>query len=293
MDFLRVLTESWPLLLTGLRMTVLISLASIAIGMVLGFFSCLMGLSRHLVPRLISKVYVWVVRGTPMLVQAFIVYFGLPQLVQLAVPGFRISAFLAGLITLSLNAGAYLSEIFRGGFLAVDSGQVEAARSLGLSSARTTWRIVIPQALRVATPSMVNQFIITIKDTSILSVIGLAELVNRARVYVGASYQFFATWVLVAAYYLVVISILMVVSRWVERRLAYDRDDAPGPGRRAQQPLVDPPGSRPFDAPGAAGGVRRPGSAPIRQEGAAPTCRGLGHEGDDTALAPTRQEGAA
>ena len=267
MDFVRALRESWPLLLTGLRLTVLISLASIAIGLVLGFASCLMGLSRHLVPRLISKVYVWVIRGTPMLVQAFIVYFGLPQLVQLAVPGFRISAFIAGLITLSLNAGAYLSEIFRGGFLAVEPGQVEAARSLGLSSARTTWRIVIPQALRVATPSMVNQFIITIKDTSILSVIGLAEQVNRAKVYVGASYQFFATYVLVAACYLVVISILVVISRWVERRLAYDRDDTPSTGWQTKQPLVDPPGSRPFDAPRSWEGVARLRFAPTRQEG--------------------------
>jgi ABC-type amino acid transport system permease subunit len=158
-----------------------------------------------------------------MIVQVFFIYFGLPQLLSSFIPGFRITALTASVITLSLNAGAYLSEIFRGGISAVDGGQVEAARSLGLSSPRTMFRIILPQAIRVASPSMINQFIITIKDSSILSVIGLAELVNKAKVYVGASYQFFATYILLGAYYLAFISILMVISRYVEKRFNYER----------------------------------------------------------------------
>ena len=158
-----------------------------------------------------------------MIVQAFIVYFGAPQVVQQFVPSFRIDPFLAGVITLSLNAGAYLSEIFRGGIQAVNKGQVEAARSLGLGSVRTLVKIVLPQAFKVALPSMVNQFIITIKDTSILSVIGLADIVNRAKVYVGKSYQFFATYIFVALYYLIIISILMIVSKYLEKRVNYER----------------------------------------------------------------------
>lgn len=101
-------------------------------------------------------------------------------------------------------------------------GQVEAARSLGLSHWRTMTKIVLPQAFKITLPSLVNQFIITIKDTSILSVIGLADIVNRAKVYVGKSYQFFATYILVAVYYLVVISILMLVSKYLEKKVNYE-----------------------------------------------------------------------
>ena len=171
-------------------------------------------------------VFIWIIRGTPMLVQAFIVYFGFPQLIQISIdPDFTLSAFSAGMITLSLNAGAYLAEIFRGGISAVDIGQTEAARSLGLSSSRTMLKVVLPQAIKIAIPSMVNQFIITIKDTSILSVISLADIMNRARVYVGSTYQFFSTYTLVALYYLVIISVLMVISKYVEKKLKYEGKD--------------------------------------------------------------------
>lgn len=115
------------------------------------------------------------------------------------------------------------AEIFRGGIQAVPKGQTEAARSLGLSSAKTMLRVVLPQAFKIAIPSLVNQFIITVKDTSILSVIGLAEVVNRAKQYVGSTFSFFATYVYVGALYLVVISLLMVLSRRIEKRMSYDR----------------------------------------------------------------------
>jgi len=107
----------------------------------------------------------------------------------------------------------------------VDIGQTEAARSLGLSSSRTMLKVVLPQAIKIAIPSMVNQFIITIKDTSILSVISLADIMNRARVYVGSTYQFFSTYTLVALYYLVIISVLMVISKYVEKKLKYEGKD--------------------------------------------------------------------
>lgn len=182
-----------------------------------------MGMSKNPVLKGLSAVYVWIIRGTPMLVQAFIIYFGMPQVVQVFNPSFRIEAFTAGVITLSLNAGAYLSEIFRSGISAVPKGQVEAARSLGMGKAKTMIKVVLPQAVKIAIPSMVNQFIITVKDTSILSVIGLADVVNKAKVYVGKSYQFFATYIMVAVYYLVVISILMVISKHLEKKLNYER----------------------------------------------------------------------
>lgn len=222
MNFSRTLEQATPLLIEGIITTILISLLSIFIGIVIGFFACIMGMAKNKVLKSISAVYVWIIRGTPMIVQAFIVYFGMPQVMQMMIPGFRIEAFTAGVITLSLNAGAYLSEIFRGGISAVPNGQVEAARSLGLSKSRTMMKVVLPQAIKVAIPSMVNQFIITVKDTSILSVIGLADVVNKAKVYVGKSYAFFETYILVAVYYLIVISLLMVISRYLEKKFNYE-----------------------------------------------------------------------
>lgn len=242
MNFNRVFDEATALLLQGLKMTVLVSLLSLAIGLVIGFLTCLLCtystkryaecrnlwekllLTVCLIPKAIGNVYIWVIRGTPMMIQAFIIYFGMPQVIQsLISPGFRLSATTAGLITLSLNAGAYISEIFRGGIQAVNKGQIEAARSLGMGKIRTMYRVVFPQAFKIAIPSLVNQFAITVKDTSILSVIGLAELTNKAKVYVGKSYEFFATYLVVAAYYLVFISLLMLLSKYVEKKLNYDK----------------------------------------------------------------------
>lgn len=210
-------------MMEGLKVTIGISLLAIVIGLFIGLLACFMGRSENIVLRAIAAVYVWCIRGTPMIVQAFLVFFAFPQVIRLADPTFTIDAFSAGLITLSLNAGAYMSEIFRGGISAVSKGQIEAARSLGISKPRTMVKIVLPQAFKFSIPSLVNQFIITIKDSSILSVIGLADIVNQAKVYVGATYDFFPTYITVAAYYLVVISILMVVSKIIEKKLNYDK----------------------------------------------------------------------
>lgn len=223
MDFSVVIKEAWPMLLEGLRLTIMISVLSLLAGMLIGLVSCLMGLSKILPLKAISAVYVWVIRGTPMIVQAFIVYYGIPIVVQQFNPDFIISEFAAGMITLSLNAGAYLSEIFRSGIQAVDSGQIEASRSLGLPAGKTMLLVVLPQAFKITIPSIVNQFIITIKDTSILSVISLAELCNKAKQYSASTYRFFETYILVGVCYLVIISILMVLSKFVEKKISYDR----------------------------------------------------------------------
>lgn len=223
MDFALVFEQAWPMLLEGMKVTLTISLVSIAIGMVIGLFSCLMGLSKLKILRGISAVYVWIIRGTPMIVQAFIVYYGVPIIVQEFNPDFVISEFLAGVITLSLNAGAYLSEIFRSGIQAVDVGQVEASRSLGIGAGKTMMKIVLPQAFKITLPSIVNQFIITIKDTSILSVISLAELCNQAKQYSASTYRFFEIYILIGLCYLAIISALMILSKFVEKKVSYDR----------------------------------------------------------------------
>lgn len=222
MDFSRVFNEAMPLLLDGLKLTALVSLASIAIGMILGLFICLMKMSKNVVLRGIAGVYIWIIRGTPMLVQALIIFLGVPQLIQVAIPSFRFDAVTAGIITLSLNAGAYLAEIYRGGIMAVPRGQSEAARSLGLSKSKTMRKVILPQALKFSVPSLVNQFIITIKDTSILTVIGMAEVVNKAQQYVGSTFVYFETYSIVALMYLAIISLLMVLSNHIEKKLKYE-----------------------------------------------------------------------
>lgn len=221
-SFAATLTRAWPFLTAGFQVTIEIWAISIVIGIVVGLISCLMKLSRWKLLNFIANFYIWLIRGTPMMVQALVVYFGMPQVIL----GFHPTPFIAGIITLSLNAGAYLSEIFRSGIQAVPKGQTEAARSLGLSSGRTTLKIVLPQAVKIAIPPMVNQFIITLKDTSILTVIGLAEVVNKATQYVNARYDFFATYVWVGVFFLAFTSLLMILAHYLEKRLSYDRKNS-------------------------------------------------------------------
>lgn len=221
MNILRVLNEATPLLLKGIGVTVEAMLISTVIALFLGLISCLMQISRSRILKAVSGFYVWLFRGTPMIVQAFFIYFSIPQLIQWMGVDFRLSPFSASLITLSLNAGAYLSEIFRGGVQAIDPGQMEAALSLGLTRHRAMIKIILPQAIYISIPAMVNQFIITLKDTSILSVISLSDIVYQAKIYVGRTMESFATWTVVGIFYLVVITILTRFSKYAERKIKY------------------------------------------------------------------------
>lgn len=207
--------ESLPLLLKGLGLTLELSLISLVIAMIIGLISCLFGLSKSKILRAISKVYVAIIRGTPLLVQAFFIYFGVTQAF-----GFKMTAFAAGVISMSLNAGGYLSEIFRGGIQAVDEGQMEAARSLGLSKAKAMIKVVLPQAVRICIPSVVNQCCITIKDTSIICVIGLAELTWAGKQIIARTYQSFAVWIMVGILYFIVIYILTIIARKLEKKVS-------------------------------------------------------------------------
>lgn len=214
-----VFIEIYPLLLRGLLVTLKLTVVSLIIAFIIGLLSCVFGLSKSKILRAISKFYIWLIRGTPILVQCYFFYFGMPQLVQNFIPDFRISAFVGGIITLSLNAGAYMSEIFRGGIQAVDKGQMEAARSLGMPKSRAMIKVILPQAIKISIPSLVNQFIISLKDTSIISVIALGEIVYEARIYIGRTMQPLNTWTIVALFYLVIITILSEISKHIERRL--------------------------------------------------------------------------
>ncbi|MGB3371288.1 MAG: amino acid ABC transporter substrate-binding protein/permease [Rhodococcus sp. (in: high G+C Gram-positive bacteria)] len=209
-----LIASSWQLLLKGLWLTIVLTVISIAIALVLGAIFGLFRVSTNIVLRGIGTTYVDIFRGTPLLVQAFFIYFGVP-----AALGFQMSAFTAGIITLSLNAGAYMAEIVRGGILAVDKGQMEASRSLGISYLKSMRRVVMPQAIRTMIPSYINQFVITLKDTSLLSVIGLAELTQTGRLIIARNFESFNMWLIIGVMYFIIIMALTKLSNRLEKRI--------------------------------------------------------------------------
>ena len=219
-DLVQTFNEAWPLLANGLQMTAFVTVISLFLALFVGIFACLMNMSKIAPLRGIAKFYIWIIRGTPMLVQGFYVYFAMPQLIQLVTgTNFRIDVVTATVFTMTLNAGAYMSEIFRGSIQSVDKGQMEAARSLGVGYAPSMTKIIIPQAIRICLPSLVNQVIITLKDSTIMYAIGLPEIMNQAKVYVGRTFNSFSTYTLVALIFLVVTSLLMVASSALEKRI--------------------------------------------------------------------------
>lgn len=217
MGFFELFGQSLNLFMQGMRITLELAAVALAAAMVIGIVASLMGMSRNPVLQTINSAFVAIIRGTPLLVQAYFIYFGVTGVLNV-----RMSAFTAGVIALSLNAGGYMSEIFRGGIQAVDPGQREAARSLGLSSSQTTWRIIIPQAIRICIPSVVNQWCITIKDTSIISVLGLAELTKMGQQVIARTFRSFEIWIMVGILYFIVIYLLTVLARFVERKVSLD-----------------------------------------------------------------------
>lgn len=213
-SFLGLIKSTFPLLMEGLKLTIILTVVSIAIALALGTLFGLMRVSRSIWLRAIGTTYVDIFRGTPLLVQAFFIYFGIP-----AALGFQMSAMTAGIITLSLNAGAYMTEIVRGGIQAVDKGQMEASRSLGIGYLPTMRKVILPQAIRTMIPSYINQFVITLKDTSILSVIGIAELTQTGRIIIARNFQSFNMWLIIGIIYFIVIMALTKLSDRLEKRI--------------------------------------------------------------------------
>jgi polar amino acid transport system permease protein/polar amino acid transport system substrate-binding protein len=208
------------MLIKALGQTILLCLLSLVFAMVIGMVFGLMNVSHTRALNLIGTVYVDAVRGVPLIVLAYFIYFGVPAGIQgLGFADFRLNALQAGTIALSMNCGAYMAEIFRAGIQSVDRGQMEAGRSLGLSYGAAMWLVVIPQAIRTMIPSIINQFIITLKDTSILSVIGFPELTNVGKTIMGNTFKNLQTWAIIAVLYMVVIITLSKVSKKFERRI--------------------------------------------------------------------------
>ena len=208
------------MLLKGMGQTLLMTLLTLVIATIIGMIFGLMNVGHNRVLNLIGTVYVDAIRGVPLIVLAYFVFFGIPAGMQgMGMRGFRLSSLQAGTIALSLNCGAYMAEIIRAGIESVARGQMEASRSLGLSYGSSMALVVVPQAVRTMIPSIINQFIITLKDTSILSVIGFPELVNTAKNVVANTMSAFQVWTIVAVMYLVVITLLSRLAKKVERRL--------------------------------------------------------------------------
>ena len=220
----KIISTYGPLLLTAMGQTLLLALYGLFFGCILGVIFGLASVVNNKVSRAISKVYVNLIRGVPLIVLAFFVFYGVPYGIKsMFGVKFVLSALQAGTICLALNCGAYMSEIIRAGIQSIDPGQMEAARSLGLSYWRSMFRVVLPQAIKNMIPSIVNQFIITLKDTSILSVIGFPELVNKAQNVISIIFKSFEVWAIVAVMYLVVILALQQVANALERRLSRGR----------------------------------------------------------------------
>ncbi|MEU1879954.1 amino acid ABC transporter permease [Streptosporangium sp. NPDC020072] len=208
-----LLSLPMPGLLSGVAVTLLLGVVSFVFGLVLGGLVMLARLSRRRPLRVAAIVYVSVFRGTPPLVQLMLVYFGLPRL------GVRLPPVPSAILTFSLYAGAYLSENLRGGVLAVDGGQWDAAGSMGMSHGLALRRVVLPQALRVATPAIGGRFISLVKDTSLASVITVVELTRVAETAGSSSFRYVEAFTVAGAVYWLINTVLFAGQGALERRL--------------------------------------------------------------------------
>lgn len=198
----------------GLWMTVKLSIVGIIFAMLFGLVLGIMGIAEHKFWHGIANVIIYIFRGIPMMVLGFFIYIGMPTVI-----GHKIPLFTAGVLTLMLDEGAYIGAIVRGGFESVDVGQWEAARSLGLPYYKALWKVVAPQGFKLMIPSLVNQFIITLKDTSILSAIGVMELTQTGNTLIAQNFQGFKMWLIIAVMYLVIITVLTWISNYVHKKM--------------------------------------------------------------------------
>lgn len=209
--------SSLPLLIMGAGITIEITIIAVGIGFFLGLITSMCRLSKVKILEIIAVCYINIIRGTPMLVQIFLIYFALPAII-----GVRINPFVAAVAACSINSGAYVSEIFRAGIQSVDKGQMEAGRSLGLSWMQTMRYIIIPQAFKRVIPPLGNEFIQMTKETSLVSVIGFEELTRRGQLIIAKTYGTFEIWLTVAAIYLIMTLTIARLVSFLEKRFATD-----------------------------------------------------------------------
>lgn len=213
LDF-KTTAEYMPLIFNGIKVTLFFTFFSMIAGFILGTLITLVKVSGKKIPKLIADFYTSIFRGTPLLVQLFLIYYATPQLT-----GYSITAFEASVLAFGLNASAYISEIMRGGIMAVDKGQREAAMSLGVPYNLMMARIVFPQALRMILPSLVNEAIGLLKNSSLVAMIGVTDIMRGAQMMQNITYRAFEPYLLAAATYYILVLILSLFADRLERRV--------------------------------------------------------------------------
>ncbi|SKU61413.1 amino acid ABC transporter permease [Mycobacteroides abscessus subsp. abscessus] len=208
-----MLDNLWPMARAMLTVTLPLTAVSFGIGLVIALGVALARMSDHRVVTGLARIYISVIRGTPLLLQLFLIFFALPEF------GVKISPFPAAVIAFSLNVGGYAAEIIRSSILSIPRGQWEAASSLGMSYSTTLWRIVIPQASRVAVPPLSNTLISLVKDTSLASAILVTDVMRTAQVAAAPTFQFFTLYVTAGVYYWIVCMAMSAVQDRLEQRL--------------------------------------------------------------------------
>lgn len=208
-----LIQHAFPILLLGAGVTIEITAVSVAIGLIIGLIVGILRIGQIKILRIIATIYADCIRGTPLLVQIFLIYFALPM-----ITGHRVDPFFAAVTACGINSGAYVSEIIRAGIQSIDIGQMEAGRSLGLTWWQTMYHIILPQALRNILPPLGNEFIAMLKDSSLVSVIGFEELTRRGQLIIAQTYGSFEIWLTVAFLYLVMTLAISRLVSFLERR---------------------------------------------------------------------------
>lgn len=224
-DVLNIFIKYYPQLLTGVGNTLLIALTSTVAGLALGLLTGVVRtapMSKNPVLRALHKllnaiiaIYVEIFRGTPMMVQSMVIYWGY----AFATGGDTLPLIPSGILIVSINTGAYMAEIVRGGIISIDRGQFEGAMSIGMTHAQTMFKVIIPQVMRNILPSVSNEFVINIKDTSVLNVIGVTELYYFAGIIKRQNFQTFQTYLVVCILYFILTFTVTRLLRWVERKM--------------------------------------------------------------------------
>jgi polar amino acid transport system permease protein len=202
-----------PILLKASLKTLELTTFSVACGSLLGIFAALMKLQKNKVIYIIGYFYTWIFRGTPLILQIIFIYYGLPSF------GIELSSMQGALIALSLNSGAYMAEIIRGGILSIDKGQFEASKALGFTYSQTMRRIILPQTVRVIIPSVGNEFITMLKDTALVSVIAMSELMRTAQTMYAAKFSI-EPFVVASVIYLLLTSVFTTAFSAMEKKLS-------------------------------------------------------------------------
>ena len=212
MDF-ELIRNALPVLILGAGVTIEITAFSVAVGFFIGLFGGIARIAQFKILRVLAAIYADCIRGTPLLVQIFLIYFALP-----IVTGQRVEPFIAAVAACGINSGAYVSEIFRAGIQAIDVGQMEAGRSLGMTWWQTMYSVILPQAVRNILPPLGNEFIAMLKDSSLVSVIGFEELTRRGQLIIAQTYGSFEIWMTVAVLYLMMTLAISRIVALLEKR---------------------------------------------------------------------------